>query len=148
MKRNVSGLQAVFSEHECFHPQDGRLQVEFRVTNLITGESVAAKAALDTGFEGHLMLDTVTYGALRLELSEKPENQFPVFRAFGGTVKFRSSLAMVVIAGKELTTEVLCPLYGDGKILVGREMIKDFTTLLHKNERLCIGRATLRSVEH
>jgi clan AA aspartic protease len=147
VKRNVSGLQAVFSEHECFH-QDGRLQVEFRVANLITSESAGAKATLDTGFEGHLMLDTAAYRALRLELSEKPESQFPVFRTFGGTVKFRSSLAVVAIAGKELMTEVLCPLYGDGKILIGREMIKDFTTLLHKSERLCIGQATLRRVEH
>jgi predicted aspartyl protease len=140
-------LQAVFSEHECFHLQDGRLEVELRVTNLITGESSGARATLDTGFEGHLMLDTAAYGALRLGLSEKPESQFPVFRTFGGRVKFRSSLAMVEIGGKELVTEVLCPLYGDGRILIGREMIKDFTTLLHKDERLCIGQATLRRVE-
>lgn len=42
-----------------------------------------------------------------------------------------------------MTAEVVTPVSGPGKVLIGRRTAKEFTTLLHRGERLCIGKATL-----
>jgi clan AA aspartic protease len=133
-------LQVVFREHEC-HALRGAYAVPVVLSNVVTGMSVEVQAVVDTGFDGSIMVDYETYESLHLELSEKPEAQFPAYRTLSGTIIFRSSLGRAKIAGRDILAEVIGPLQGKGKCLLGRETLRQFTTLLQKGETCCIGDA-------
>jgi len=109
--------------------------------NLITGARAEVQGAIDTGFDGSVMVDSETYSKLALGLSEKPEHQFPAYRTLSGTTVFRSSSARAVVAGKEIAADVITPVHGRGKNLVGRQVLRKFTTLLHAAENHCLGEA-------
>jgi clan AA aspartic protease len=136
-------LQVVFRKNEC-HAFQSAYAVPVVLSNVITGRSVSIAAVIDTGFDGSIMVDSETYGSLQLELSEKPEGQFPAYRTFSGTVLFKSSLSRAKIAGRDVLTEVIAPVHGRGKCLLGREILKQFATLLLRAERSCLGDAEVQ----
>src|SRR5207245_9979595 len=114
----MSGLQVVFKKNEC-HALDRVYSVPMLLSNVITGRSLGVEGVIDTGFDGSVMVDSETYGSLQLELSEKPEGQFPAYRTFSGTVLFKSTLVRVKAAGKGILAEVIAPVQGKGKCPVG-----------------------------
>ncbi len=135
-------MQVVFRKYECHAPQRA-YAVPIVMSNVITGRSMSIEGVIDTGFDGSIMLDSETYGSLQLELSEKPEDQFPAYRTLSGTVIFKSSLGRAKVAGRDILTEVVAPVRGKGKCLLGREILKQFATLLLGTERCCIGDAEM-----
>jgi clan AA aspartic protease len=137
-------LRAVFSGSDC-HPYQEGYGLSLSLLNQVTGKRGEVEAAIDTGFDGFLMLKSQTYSALTLEVCETPESQFPAYRTLSGTTVFKSSSARAVIAGRELAVEVITPLHGRGKNLVGRRVLQEFTTLLHKTETCCLGTARMES---
>jgi len=137
-------LRAVFSGSDC-HPYKDGYRLSLSITNPVTGRRGEVDAAIDTGFDGSLMLESGTYSALNLEVCEMPESQFPIYRTLSGTTVFKSSSAQAVIAGRELAVEVITPLHGKGKNLLGRRVLQEFTTLLHRRETCCVGAASLES---
>jgi len=135
-------LRVVFNNSDCYVYDKG-FAVPFILANLVTGESADLRGAIDTGFDGDLMVDSETYERLNLRLSERPESEFPAYRTFSGTILFKSSLARVTMPGRNSMAEVITPVSGLGKILVGRRALKNLTTLLHKAERYCVGDAKI-----
>ena len=135
-------MQVAFRKDEC-HALQRAYAVPMVLSNVITGRSMTVGAMIDTGFDGSIMVDSETYGSLQLELSEKPEGQFPAYRTLSGTILFKSSLGRINVAGRDILAEVIAPVQGKGKCLLGREILKQFTTLLLRAEKSCIGDAEL-----
>jgi predicted aspartyl protease len=137
-------LRVAFSKSKCY-PHREAYELPLVLVNLITGTRAEVEAAIDTGFDGAVMVDSGTYSRLALDLSERPEGQFPVYRTLSGTTVFRSSSARAVVAGKEIAVDVITPVHGRGKNLIGRGVLREFTTLLHAAETYCVGEARLES---
>ena len=137
-------MRVAFSKSKCY-PHREAYDVPLVLINMITGARAEVQVAIDTGFDGSVMVDSETYSRLALDLSEKPENQFPAYRTLSGTTVFRSSSARAVVAGKEIAVDVITPVHGRGKNLVGRRVLREFTTLLHASETYCVGEAQLES---
>jgi clan AA aspartic protease len=137
-------LRAVFRGSDCRPYREGYF-LPLSLVNPVNGERGEVEAAIDTGFDGFVMLESATYSALGLEVCEVPESQFPTYRTFSGTVVFRSSSARAIVSGRELPVEVISPSHGQGKNLVGRRVLGQFTTLLDKTETTCVGAAGVES---
>jgi len=137
-------LRAVFSGSDC-HPYREGYRISLSLINPVTGRRGEVDATIDTGFDGFLMLESETYFGLSMEVCETPQSQFPTFRTLSGTTVFKSSSGRALIAGRELAVEVISPLHGGGKNLLGRRALQEFTTLLHKRETSCVGDARVES---
>jgi predicted aspartyl protease len=111
------------------------------ITNLLTGATANLQSVIDTGFSGSIIVESKTYQELGLELVEKPSNEFPIFKTLVGSIVFRSSSANAEVAGRGIDAEILTPLYGPGKNLVGRRVLREFSTLVHREEMTCMGEA-------
>lgn len=131
-------MQVAFSKSECSRFR-GAYVVPVVVSNPVNGEKLEVESVLDTGFDGSMMLAAEAYHRLGLELRERPEDLFPVYRTLSGTIVFRRSHATARLAGKDLDVEVVTPISGAGKNLVGRRVLHEFTTLLQRGELACIG---------
>jgi clan AA aspartic protease len=130
----------VFSRPEC-QPFRGSYEVRVTLTHPLTGASINLKSVVDTGFSGPVLVESAAYRELGLDLVEKPSVEFPVYRGLLGSVVMRSSYGKATIGGRDLPTEILTPLYGPGRNLIGRKLLREFTTLLHREEMTCIGEA-------
>ncbi len=138
----MNGLRVAFSKFECYRGE-GPYEVDLELANVVSGERAKLKAVIDTGFEGQVMVDSASYDLLKLRVSEKPEGQFPTYRTVSGTLLFRSSVARAKLLGRETLMDVVTPQHGSGKVLLGRKALREFTTLLHRAERYCIGEANV-----
>ena len=74
-----------------------------------------------------------------MDLSEKAPVEFPVYKTMLGSITMRSSRGKAELGGEVLAAEILTPIYGPGKNLVGMRLLSEFTTLLHRAEMSCIG---------
>lgn len=137
-------MRVAFSKSEC-RPYRGAYSVPLTLTNTINGALAEVEGAIDTGFDGSVMVDSETYHKLALELSERPESQFPAYRTLSGTTLFRSSPGRASVAGRELAVEVITPVHGKGKNLIGRRVLREFTILLHATEKYCVGEASVET---
>ncbi|MEM4303955.1 MAG: hypothetical protein QXQ70_08695 [Candidatus Caldarchaeum sp.] len=135
-------MRAVFSRFSCSKPEKFHTTI-LKLRNIITGSETSFTAVIDTGFDGYIMLTHEAYQSMQLSLSEASEDEFPVYRTMAGTVVFRKSIAEAELSGITMLTEVITPKHGMGKNLVGRRLLQHFTTLLHKNEKSCVGEAEL-----
>jgi len=137
-------LRVAFSKSKCY-PHRNAYDVPLVLINMITAARAAVEGTIDTGFDGSVMVESETYSKLGFQLSEKPESQFPAYRTLSGTTLFRSSPAGALVAGKEVAVDVITPVHGGGKNLIGRRVLREFTTLLHAAETYCVGEAHLES---
>lgn len=135
-------MQAVFSQTECLRYKDA-YEVSVTISHPLTGKSVDLHSVIDSGFSGSVMVESNLYQELGFDLTEKPSAEFPVYKTMLGSLPLRSSYGKAKIGTKELDAEVLTPVYGTGKNLVGRKILGEFTTLLHRREKACIGDAEL-----
>jgi len=113
------------------------------LSNVISTAATKVMAEIDTGFSGSVMVDSDVYSGLSLELTQRPEAQFPSYRTLAGPTLFKSSPARARVGETELNVEVISPVAGRGKNLIGRGILKEFTTLLHRKELACIGDAKI-----
>ena len=107
----------------------------------MTGAHIELRCVIDSGFSGSILMESGTYRELGLDLTEKPTVDFPVYKTLAGTIILRCSHAKAKIGEKEFDVEVLTPVYGNGRNLIGRNVLREFTTLLHRGERACVGEA-------
>lgn len=135
-------MEAVFRRSECLR-FGGSYEVPVTITHPLTGKSVDLHCVIDTGFSGSVMVESGYYQKLGLDLAEKPSAEFPVYKTLLGSISLRSSYGKAKIGKKELDAEILTPVYGPGKNLVGRKILREFTTLLHRAEKSCVGDAEL-----
>ena len=133
-------MEAVFKRFECL-PFGGSYEAIVSVTQPLTGASSDLQCVIDTGFSGSIMLESDSYRKLGLDLTEAASSQFPVFKSLMGSIILRSSHAKARLGGVELDVEILTPVYGPGKNLVGRKFLREFTTLLYRDKKACVGEA-------
>lgn len=105
----------------------------------ITGDKVAEniKIPIDTGYEGPIMLTSELYRFfLKAEL---PRSLWRGYRTLSGTVVMRTARAVVKILDQELETFVEAPLFGEGKLLLGREILNEMTIVIDgKRKETCL----------
>jgi hypothetical protein len=96
----------------------------------ITGDKVIEniRIPVDTGYEGPIMLTSELYRFfMRAEL---PRTLWRSYRTLSGTVIMRASRAIVKIANMELETFVESPFLGEGKLLIGRELLNKLAIII------------------
>ena len=97
-------------------PKIPALRIE--ITEPIGESRVALTAPLDTGFAGHVLVDRTTYE--RLGTAELPREEFGRYQTMAGPVVLRRSRIALRLAKKEFESYLETPLYGPGRLLLGR----------------------------
>jgi predicted aspartyl protease len=111
--------------------------VGLRVRELTHGRMKEYSAPMDTGFAGYLMLPEQEYD--ELSTNEVPREQYGEYRTLAGPVVTRRSRVMVDTGSAELESFIETPLYGGGKLLVGRRIINQLdVALLGPQGRACL----------
>ena len=100
------------------------------------GYRVSLTAPVDTGFAGYILVDRATYE--RLRTAELPKQNFGIYQTMVGPVVLRRSRVVVQLAKKEFESYIETPLYGVGKVLVGRRILSKMNlAMLGTNGRCC-----------
>ncbi len=100
------------------------------------GESrVALTAPLDTGFAGYVLVDRITYD--RMGTAELPREQFGSYQTMAGPVVLRRSRITLRLAEREFESYLETPLYGPGRLLLGRLVLSRLDLALFGNSARC-----------
>jgi len=99
--------------HDLRFPQEGKLLVK-----------------LDTGFSGPVLVTADVFEFLRLSEIEVPEDMRPSYGTMAGEIIMRSAPGIVEVDGKQIETDILTPLVGLGRILVGFQVLKELDIAL------------------
>lgn len=105
----------------------------------ITGEKIADELSIpvDTGYEGPIMVTSNFYKSFLI--GELPRSLWRTYRTLSGTIIMRASRAVVNVANRRIETFVETPLYGEGKMLIGREILNELTIIIDgKRRETCI----------
>jgi len=105
----------------------------------VTGEKIADELSIpvDTGYEGGIMVTSKFYESFLI--GELPRDLWRTYRTLAGTIIMRASRAVVEVANLRLETFVETPLYGEGKMLIGREVLNELTIIMDgKRKETCI----------
>ena len=71
--------------------------------------------------------------------AELPRSLWRSYRTLSGTVVMRTARAMVKILDREFETFVEVPLFGEGKLLLGREIFNEMTIVADgKRKETCL----------
>ena len=97
---------------------------------------VSFKIPIDTGFSGEILLPSNVYHELsELEL---PKELFPVYSTLIGKVIMRRSIALIKVYGLEFEGYIETPMYGGGKFLAGRKLLRKLDiALLGRKLKTC-----------
>jgi len=98
------------------------------LTEPVYGQSLTLTAPLDTGFAGHVLVDRATYE--KLGTAELPKEFFGVYQTLAGPVVLRRSKVVLHIGAKDFESYLESPLYGAGKLLVGRSVLSKLDVAL------------------
>ncbi|MCF8884463.1 MAG: hypothetical protein L4877_01540 [Aigarchaeota archaeon] len=113
--------------------------LEITLHNMV-GEKVLEKIKfpIDTGYEGSIMLTSDLYQ--HFLIAELPRILWKNYKTLTGMVTMRIARAIVKLSnGIEFETFVETPLFGTGKLLIGRELLNKLTIILDGNkENTCI----------
>lgn len=91
---------------------------------------------LDTGYSGGILLPSKVYHEI-IEF-EYPRSLFPIYNTLIGEVIMRRGIAIVKIFDIEFESIIETPLYGGGRYLAGRSLIKKLDiALLGRDQKLC-----------
>lgn len=106
------------------------------VTEPIRGYSISLMAPVDTGFAGYILVDRASYE--KLGTAELPRENFGIYQTMAGPVVLRRARVFIQFGEGEFESYVETPLYGVGKLLVGRRTIsKVDLALLGTKSRCC-----------
>ena len=89
---------------------------------------------VDTGFSGPVMVTAEVLERLKLTNIEVPEDARPVYSTMTGPIAMRSAPAILSINGKEIETDILTPLYGLGRFLIGFEILRKLNLALLRSK--------------
>jgi predicted aspartyl protease len=98
--------------------------------------------SIDTGFDGSILVTDEVYRFF--EIGELPKKYWRTYKSLVGPITMRVAKAIVSIEpGIRMETYVETPLFGFGKLLIGRELLDRLTIILDGPlGQLCV--ATLR----
>jgi len=86
-------------------------------------------APIDTGFSGAVMLPNESYEFFMV--GEHPRSLWKTYRTMTGTLQMRVARAFVETeGGRMVETVVETPLFGTGKLLLGRAVLSSLSLLL------------------
>ena len=97
------------------------------------------RVPMDTGYEGSIMLTGELYQAF--QIAELPRTLWRSYRTLTGAITMRMARGIVEIDDMRFECFVESPLFGKGKILVGRELLNKLTIIMDgRTKQSCIGR--------
>ena len=91
------------------------------LTEPIREEKISLIAPVDTGFAGYVLVARDTYE--KLGTAELPRSLFGVYQTMAGPVVLRRSKIRLEVGGSENESYIESPLYGVGKLLIGRSVL-------------------------
>ncbi len=98
---------------------------------------IEIEAPIDTGYSGALLLPSRMY--FDIVEFEYPVNMFPIYRTLRGDIVMRRGVALIKIFDKEFEAYIETPLYGEGKLLIGRKLLKKLDIgLIGSKEEICL----------
>ncbi len=98
---------------------------------------VDVEAPIDTGYSGALLLPNRMYFDI-IEF-EYPVNTFPVYRTLRGDIIMRRGIALIKVFDREFEAYIETPMYGEGKLLVGRKLLNKLDIgLLGSKREICL----------
>ena len=98
------------------------------------------RVPIDTGYEGSIMLTSELYQAF--QIAELPRTLWRSYRTLTGAITMRMARGIVEIDDMKFECFVESPLFGKGKILVGRELLNRLTIIIDgRTKQSCMGRA-------
>ena len=119
---------------ECFEAADWGYVIEASVLNplhdLRFPETGGMLFKVDTGFNGPTLVTGDIFEFLRLADIEVPEDIRPTYSTLAGPLPMRAAPAILEVDGKQLETEVLTPLTGPSRMLIGFQVLKDLNLAL------------------
>ena len=125
---------------QCFESADWGYVLEASILNPLRNQRFPdngrALFKVDTGFNGPIMVTGDVFELLRLSDIEIPEDMRPSYMTLAGTATMRSAPAVLEIAGKGIETDILTPLAGPSRMLVGFQVLRQLTIALLGN-RAC-----------
>ncbi len=108
----------------------------------VVGEKVAEnlEVPVDTGYEGSIMLTADLYEAF--QIAELPRSLWRTYKTLTGPITMRMARAIIEIDGINIECLVESPLFGGGKLLVGREILNKLVIIMDGDRgELCLGEA-------
>jgi predicted aspartyl protease len=119
---------------DCFDAEDWGYAIEASLLNPLQDlrfpESGKILMKVDTGFTGPVLVTTDVFEFLRLSDIEVPDEIRPTYRTLAGAFTMRSAPAMLEVNGKRLETDILAPLLGPSKLLIGCRIIRELNLAL------------------
>jgi len=99
-----------------------------------------SKGSKDTGYEGSIMLTTELYQAF--QIAELPRTLWRNYRTLTGATTMRIARAIIEIDDMKFECFVESPLFGKGKLLIGRELLNRLTIIMDgERKQSCIGKS-------
>ena len=122
------------SVRDCFEAGDWGYVIEASILNLLHNlrfpEMGKVLLKVDTGFSGSVVVTGDVFEFLRLPDIEVPEDIQPAYRTLAGALTMRSAMGVLEAGGKQLETDILTPLQGPGKLLIGCQVLKELELAL------------------
>jgi len=119
---------------DCFEAGDWGYVIEAGILNplhdLRFPEIGKLLLKVDTGFSGSILVTGDIFEFLRLPDIEIPEDIRPVYWTLAGGLTMRSAAAVLEVDGRQLETDVLTPLQGPGRLLIGSRVLKEIEIAL------------------
>ncbi len=108
-----------------------------KLYNVAMDEYGSLDIAIDTGFEGSILLPSNIYEFFMI--GELPRSMWRTYRTLTGFITMRIARAIVEVNNVKIETFVETPLYGGEKTLIGRELLNKLTLVLDGlKKELCI----------
>ena len=119
---------------DCFEAGDWGYVIEASIVNplhdLRFPEIGKLLLKVDTGFSGPIVVTGDIFEFLRLPDIEIPEDIRPVYWTLAGALTMRSAAAILEVDGKQLETDILTPLQGPARLLIGSRVLKEIEIAL------------------
>lgn len=123
---------------DCFEAADWGYVIEARILNplhdLRFPEAGNVVFKIDTGFNGPAMVTGDIFEFLRFSDIEVPDDIRPTYGTLAGELTMRSAPALLEVQGKQLETDILTPLIGPSRMLVGFQIIRELNLALLGNK--------------
>lgn len=122
------------SVRDCYEAGDWGYVIEASILNPLHNlrfpEMGKVLLKVDTGFSGPVVVTGDVFEFLRLPDIEVPEDIQPAYRTLAGALTMRSAMGILEAGGKQLETDILTPLQGLGKLLIGCQVLKELELAL------------------
>jgi predicted aspartyl protease len=118
----------------CFDAEDWGYVIEASLLNPLQDlrfpENGKILMKVDTGFTGPVLVTNDVFEFLRLSDIEVPDEIRPTYRTLAGAFTLRSAPAILEVNGKQFETDILAPLLGPSKLLIGCKILRELNLAL------------------